>query len=127
MQHHSDLFHNFLDFKNTFHKVYHEVLWQVLRNLNIEEELVQAIQALYEHCNSLEQSARGVLQDNSRVRQGCLLLAILFILVLEEFMQETLHDHHTSISTGGRPIFNLRFADIDLADNSSGELQDLTN
>ena len=43
-------------------------------------------------------------------------------------MQETLHDHHTSISIGGRPICNLRFADdIDLMGGSNGELQDLTN
>ena len=43
-------------------------------------------------------------------------------------MQETLHDHHTSISTGGWPICNLRFADsIELVGSSEGELQDLTN
>ena len=43
-------------------------------------------------------------------------------------MQETLHNHHTSISIGGRPICNLRFADdIDLMGGSNGELQDLTN
>jgi hypothetical protein len=41
-------------------------------------------------------------------------------------MQETLQDHHTSISIGGRPICNLRFADdIDLMGGK--ELQDLTN
>ena len=43
-------------------------------------------------------------------------------------MLEILHDHHTSISIGGRPIYNLRFADdIDLMTGSNGELQDLTN
>ena len=43
-------------------------------------------------------------------------------------MQETLHDHHTSISFSGRSLCNLQFADnIDLMGGSSGELQDLTN
>ena len=43
-------------------------------------------------------------------------------------MQKTLHDHHTSISIGGRPICNLLFADdIDLMGGSSSELQYLTN
>ena len=43
-------------------------------------------------------------------------------------MLETLHDHHTSTSLGGRPIHNLQFADnISLLGGSSGELQDLTN
>ena len=43
-------------------------------------------------------------------------------------MQVTLHDHHISISIGGRPIYNLRFADdIDLMGDGKGELQNLTN
>ena len=43
-------------------------------------------------------------------------------------MQETLHDHHTSISIGGRPICNLQCTDdIDLMSGSNGEFQDLTN
>jgi len=43
-------------------------------------------------------------------------------------MQYTLHDHVTSISIGGRPICNLRFADdIDFMGGSIGELQELTN
>ena len=52
---------------------------------------------------------------------------ILFNLLLEKIMQEILHDHHTSISIGGGPICNLRFADdIDLMNGSYGELQDLS-
>ena len=43
-------------------------------------------------------------------------------------MQETLHDHQTSISIGRRPICNLKFANyIDLMGDSNGGLQDLTN
>ena len=62
------------------------------------------------------------------VRQGCLLSTILFNLFLEKTIQETLRDHHTSTSIGGKPICNLRFAeDIDLTGGSNGELQDLTN
>ena len=42
--------------------------------------------------------------------------------------EETPHDHYTSISTGERPICNLRFADdIDLMGSSNGKLQDLIN
>ena len=52
----------------------------------------------------------------------------LFNSILEKTMQETLHDHHTFISIGGRPICDQRFADdIDLIGSSNGERQDLTN
>ena len=62
------------------------------------------------------------------VCQGCLLSPILFNLFLEKIMQVTLHNQHTSISIGGRPICNLRFADdIESTGGSNGELQDLTN
>ena len=40
-------------------------------------------------------------------------------------MQETLHDHHIAIFTGGS-LYAKRFAhDIDLMDYSNGELQDV--
>ena len=43
-------------------------------------------------------------------------------------MQETLDDHQTSISIGGRPLSNLRFSDdIDLLAGSNKELQELTD
>ena len=43
-------------------------------------------------------------------------------------MQETPHDHNTSISISGRPIYNLRFAnDINLMGSSNGELQEFIN
>ena len=55
-------------------------------------------------------------------------LSVLFNLLLERIMQERLHDHHTSIFIGGRPICNLRFADgIELVGGSNGELQEFTN
>ena len=49
-------------------------------------------------------------------------------LFVEKIMQETLHDHHMSVSIRERPMRNPRFADdIDLMGGSNGELQDLTN
>ena len=43
-------------------------------------------------------------------------------------MEETLHDHHASISISGRPICDLQFANnIDHIGSSSGKLKDLSN
>ena len=131
LQHQKDLFHNFIDFKKAFDRVWHDGLWHVLRGFNVEEGLVQVVQALYEHSSSavlLNNQLGEFFQTTVGVRQGCLLSPVLFNLYLERIMLDTLQDHHTSISIGGRPICNLRFADdIDLMGGSNTELQDLTN
>ena len=59
------------------------------------------------------------------VRQCCLLSPVLFNIFLEQIMQETLHNHKSTISVGGRIINNLRFADdIDLIAGTNSELQE---
>ena len=53
---------------------------------------------------------------------------MLFNIFLEQIMQETLHNHKSTIYVGGRIINNLRFADdIDLIAGTNSELQELTN
>ena len=120
-----------MDFKKAFDRVWHKGLWKVLRSFSTEEGLIQAIQLLCENSSSavLWNCQLGkVFKTTVGVRQGCLLSPILFHLILEKIMQETSHDHHTSISIGGRPTCNLQFADdIDLMGGSNGELQNLSN
>ena len=129
LQNQRDLFHNFIDFKGAFYRVWHAGLWQVLRSFDIQKGLVKAIQALYENSGGavlLNSHLRDFFKATVGVRP-CLLSLILFNLFLE-IMQETLHNHHTSISIGGKPICNLQFADdIDRMGGSNGERQDLNN
>ena len=114
-----------------FDRVWHAGLWQVLRSFNIGDGLAQAIQALYENPSSavlLNSQPGEFFKTTVGVSLGCLLSPNLFNLFQEKIMQETLHDHHKSISIGGRPICNLQFADdIDVMGGSNGEFQDLTN
>ena len=58
-----------------------------------------------------------------------LTLTHLVQLAIRKIMQQTLHDHHTTISTGDRPICNLQFwpTTLILWGGSNGELKDLTN
>ena len=131
LQHQKDLYHNFIDFKKAFDRVWHEGLWHVLRSFGIEEGLVQLIQALYNSACSavlINNQVGDYFRTTVGVRQGCLLSPILFNLYLENIMREALEDFHTTISVGGRPICNLRFADdIDLLGGSNEELQELTD
>ena len=131
IQHQKDLYHNFIDFKKAFDRVWHDGLWKVLRDFNVDGRLVELIQALYENSSSavlLNNQQGEFFRTTVGVRQGCLLSPVLFNIYLEKIMQETLSNHLTSISIGGRPICNLRFADdIDLMAGSNEELQDLTN
>ena len=55
----------------------------------------------------LNSQLRELFKTTGGVRQECSLSTILFNLFLEKIMQETLHNHHTSISISGRPICNL--------------------
>ena len=131
IQHQQDLFHNFIDFKKAFDRVWHEGLWHVLRGYNIDSTIVGVIEELYKHSNSavlLNNQIGSFFQTTVGVRQGCLLSPVLFNIFLERIMQEALEEHTTSISIGGRPVCNLRFADdIDLMGGTNNELQDLTN
>ena len=131
LQHQRDLFHNFIDFKKAFDRVWHDGLWQVLRNFGIEEGLIQIMESLYKNSSSavlLNNQIGKYFKTTVGVRQGCLLSPTLFNLFLENIMRETLHDFQSTISIGGRVISNLRFADdIDLMAGSNPELQDLTN
>ena len=128
--HQRDLIHNFIDFKKAFDCVWHDGLWQVMRNYNFDEDLKQVIQAPYANSNIavlLKNQLGELFRTTVRVRQRCSLSPVLFKIFIENTMQETLQDVNTAISIGGRAIYNLLFADnIDLIGGSDNELQDLT-
>ena len=60
------------------------------------------------------------------VRQDCLLSPTLFNIFLERIMSDALEEHKSTVSVGGRPVTNLRFADdIDGLAGSQAELAEL--
>ena len=60
------------------------------------------------------------------VRQGCLLAPTLFNMFLEKITIDALEDQDGTVSTGGRTITNLRFADdIDCLAREEEELPKL--
>ncbi|GFO47102.1 endonuclease-reverse transcriptase [Plakobranchus ocellatus] len=100
--------------KKTFDRVWHEALWSTMREYNINSNFISVIENLYNKATS------AVFYNNNigdwfrtivGVRQGCLLSPTLFNIFLERIMTDALEDHCGTVSIGGRPITNLRFAD----------------
>lgn len=130
LQHNKDIYHNFIDFKKAFDRVWQAGLWQVMREFNFDNNIVKIIQALYDNASSavlFNNQVGDFFKTPVGVRQGCPLSPTLFNIFLEHIMLRTLDNFQPSISINGRPLCNLRFADdIDLIGSSEGELQELT-
>ena len=125
------VYHNFIDFKKAFDRVWHKGLWQSMENVGISQEIIDIIKSLYDNSSSavlINNITGSFFNTTFIVRQGCLLSQVLFNIFLEQIMLNTLHEHTSTISIGDRNISNLRFSDdIDLIAGNNRELQELTN
>jgi len=128
--HDMHLYHNFIDFKKAFDRVWHEALLLTLKKHNIHSNLVHLIGSLYESksCRVLADSNIGDwFQTTVGVRHGCLLSPCLFNISLEQIMTDALDSFEGNVRVGGGDISNLRFVDdIDLIAGSMKELAELT-
>ncbi|GFR67467.1 hypothetical protein ElyMa_001998200 [Elysia marginata] len=87
-----------------------------MRKYNINSNLISVVENLY---NTTRQQVQFYCNKNIGdwfrttvgVRQGCLPSPTLFNISLERIMTDALDDHVGTVSIGGRPITNLRFAD----------------
>ena len=130
LQHQQHLYHIFVDFKKAFDRVWHEALWASLKFYNIDQQLITTIEALYREATSAVYHNGTIgkwFSPTVGTRQGCLLSPTLFNIFLERIMTEALKEHQGTVSIGGRPISNLRFADdIDGLAGSEEEMLRLT-
>ena len=127
-QHQQDLYHVFIDFKKAFDRVWHEALWATMKLYNINENLIKIIESLYNKATSAVFFNNNIgewFRTTNGVRQGCLLSPTLFNIFLERIMTVALEDHEGTVSIGGRPVTNLRFADD--IDGLAGDEQELVN
>ena len=128
LQHRQDLYHVFVDFKKAFDRVWHKALWSTMRLYNINANLIQVIENLYNKATSavyLNGDIGDWFRTTVGVRQGCLLSPTLFNIFLERIMTDVLENHQGTVSIGGRTITNLRFADD--IDDLAGKEEELAS
>ena len=85
-----------------------------IKKYNISANYIRVIKNLYNKATSAVLFSGSIgdwFQTTVGVRQGCLLSPTLFNTLLERIMTDALEDHEGTVSTGGRTITNLRFAD----------------
>ena len=126
------VFHNFIDFKKAFDRVWHKALWHTMKKFNIGKHLTELIKELYEKAITKVMTGNGQFSEwfktSVGVRQGCILSPILFNVFLERIMLDTLEGFDGGIRCGGMKFLNLRFADdIDLLAEGEEELQEVTD
>ena len=97
-----------------------------MKKYNISTNLIRAVKNLYDMATSavlFNNSIGDWFRTTVGVRQECLLSPILFNIFLERITADALEDHEDTVSTGGRTITNLRFADD--IDGLAGEEEEL--
>ena len=123
------MYHVFTDFKKAFDRVWQAALWATMLRYNISATLVCTIEKLYGRATSAIQINRSIgewFRTSVEVGQGCLLSSILFNIFLERTMSDALEEHDGKVSTVGRNITNLQFADdIDVLADEKQELEAL--
>ncbi|XP_054621698.1 uncharacterized protein vopp1b isoform X1 [Dunckerocampus dactyliophorus] len=115
----------FVDLEKAFDRVPRGILWGVLREYGVSDQLIQAIRSLYDRCQSLVRIA-GSKSDPFPVkvglRQGCPLSPILFIIFMDRISRRS--QGVEGFRFGGCRIESLLFADdVVLLASSSRELQ----
>ena len=99
-----------------------------MKKFNINTNLIQVIKNLYNKATSavlFNSSVGDWFRTTVGVRQKCLISPTLFNIFLERIMADALEDHEGTVSSGGRTIINLRFADD--IDGLAGEEEELAN
>ena len=90
------IFHNFINFRKEFDRVWHDALWHTMRKYNIGEGITLLIKSLYDSARSKVLSGDQYsewFKTNIGVRKGCLLSPTLFNLFLERIMGDALEGY----------------------------------
>ena len=107
------LYVNFVDFEKAFDSIHRESLWCILRHYGIPRKLVQLIKSFYHNFQCTVGKDNSFFDVKTGVRQGCVMSAVLFNLVIDWVMRKTTED----TSRGIRWTLFSKLEDLDFADD----------
>ena len=127
----SPLYTNFIDYEKAFGSVDRETMWKPLRHYGVPKKIISLIQCTFQdmsckiaHADQLSES----FEVKTGVRQGCLLLPFLFLLVIDWIMKTTTTGRNNGIQwTLWTQLDDLDFADdLALLSHNHSQMQDKT-
>lgn len=111
----SNLYLVFIDFLKAFDKIKHSAIWRALKKNRIPNKIINIIKLFYRN-NSSQVLHKGKLSEaipiRAGVKQGCVLSALLFNIVLDEVMKSALDGN-----MGIRWSMTNHLEDLDYADD----------
>ena len=84
---------NFIDFEKAFDSVHRDSLWLIMRSYGIPSKIVSMVKALYDdfECAVVDgQDTTEWFKIQTGVKQGCNMSGLLFLLVVDWVMRNTL-------------------------------------
>jgi hypothetical protein len=121
----------FIDFTKAFDSIHLSSLWEILETSPIQKDYITLLKSTYEGSQSAIKTDIGISRfvDIMRgVKQGDILSAILFCVVLAAVILKTEEENNTGFSIGGQILSNLSYADDIAAINTDiTNLQDFIN
>ena len=96
----SSLYVNFIDFEKAFDSVHRDSLWLIMRSYGIPSKIINMVKALYAdfECAVVDgHDTTEWFKIKTGVKQGCNMSGLLFLLVVDWVMRNTLQEGNTGI------------------------------
>ena len=98
----SSLYVNFVDFEKVFDSVHRDSLWLIMRSYSIPSKIVSMVKALYDNFECAVVDGQDTIEwfkIQTGVKQGCNMSGLLFLLVVDWVMRNTLQEGNTAQSS----------------------------
>jgi hypothetical protein len=107
---------NFIELKKAYDSVHRESIWSIVRGYRIPQRYVNISRKLYinsSFCVRTDNGNADFFNIETRVRQGCILPPLLFILVVDFVMRKVTKERNIDIQRSTQTRLN----DLDFADD----------